>query len=127
MRPCAFRKLHQLPPAWRPRPSGRAREAAQRRAGFSRTRVRPRPCCVMMCAMARRVKRAFTYRFYPTPEQAKQLARTFGCARLVYNKALEERSRAHTLHGRSVSYGESSAMLAAWKRTQELGFLGEVS
>ncbi|MER5323882.1 transposase, partial [Streptosporangium roseum] len=77
--------------------------------------------------MAQRVKRAFTYRFYPTPEQAKQLARTFGCARLVYNKALEERSRAYTREGRRVSYGESSAMLTAWKRTEELGFLGEVS
>ncbi|MER5423508.1 RNA-guided endonuclease InsQ/TnpB family protein, partial [Streptosporangium roseum] len=76
--------------------------------------------------MAQRVKRAFTYRFYPTPEQAEQLARTFGCARLVYNKALEERSRAYTLHGRRVSYGESSAMLTRWKRTPELAFLGEV-
>ncbi|ACZ88493.1 IS200/IS605 family transposase ISMae41 [Streptosporangium roseum] len=81
----------------------------------------------MMCAMAQRVKRAFTYRFYPTPEQAEQLARTFGCARLVYNKALEERSRAYAMEGRRVSYGESSAMLTAWKRTQELAFLGEVS
>ncbi|MER5322521.1 transposase, partial [Streptosporangium roseum] len=77
--------------------------------------------------MAQRVKRAFTYRFYPTPEQAEQLARTFGCARLVYNKALEERSRAYTREGRKVSYGESSAALTQWKRTQELGFLGEVS
>ncbi|MET8341047.1 RNA-guided endonuclease TnpB family protein [Streptosporangium canum] len=77
--------------------------------------------------MAQSVKRAFKYRFYPTPEQAEQLARTFGCARLVYNKALEERSRACTLHGRRVSYEESSAALTAWKRTEELGFLGEVS
>ncbi|MEV4188107.1 transposase, partial [Streptosporangium canum] len=77
--------------------------------------------------MAQRVKRAFKYRFYPTPEQAEQLARTFGCARLVYNKALEERSRAYTLEGRQVSYEESSAALTAWKRTEEFGFLGEVS
>ncbi|MEV4186773.1 helix-turn-helix domain-containing protein, partial [Streptosporangium canum] len=67
--------------------------------------------------MAQRVKRAFTYRFYPTPEQAEQLARTFGCARLVYNKALEERSRAYAMEGRRVSYGESSAALTQWKRT----------
>ncbi|MEO3804536.1 helix-turn-helix domain-containing protein, partial [Nonomuraea sp. B1E8] len=39
--------------------------------------------------MARIVKRAYKYRFYPTPEQASELARTFGCVRLVYNKALE--------------------------------------
>ncbi|MER5422200.1 RNA-guided endonuclease TnpB family protein [Streptosporangium roseum] len=77
--------------------------------------------------MARIVKRAFKFRFYPTPEQASELARTFGCARLVYNKALEERSRAYTLEGRKVSYVQSSAALTEWKRTEELAFLNEVS
>ena len=73
------------------------------------------------------VKRAYTYRFYPTPGQAEELARTFGCVRLVYNKALEERTRAYTLQGRRVSYVESSAALTAWKRSGEYDFLSEVS
>lgn len=77
--------------------------------------------------MAQLVKRAYKYRFYPTPEQAEELARTFGCVRLVYNKALEERTRAYTQEGRRVSYVETSAMLTAWKRTEELAFLNEVS
>ncbi|KAA9377025.1 IS200/IS605 family element transposase accessory protein TnpB [Microbispora cellulosiformans] len=77
--------------------------------------------------MAQTVKRAYKYRFYPTPEQASELARTFGCVRLVYNKALEVRTRAYTLEGRRVSYAESSAALTAWKRTEELAFLAEVS
>ncbi|MEO3807350.1 RNA-guided endonuclease TnpB family protein [Nonomuraea sp. B1E8] len=77
--------------------------------------------------MARIVKRAYKYRFYPTPEQASELARTFGCVRLVYNKALEERTRAYTLEGRRVSYVESSAALTAWKRSGEYDFLSEVS
>ncbi len=42
----------------------------------------------------RQVKRAFKYRFHPTDAQAAELSRTFGCVRLVYNMALEERSRA---------------------------------
>ncbi|WP_204286412.1 helix-turn-helix domain-containing protein, partial [Microbispora amethystogenes] len=73
--------------------------------------------------MAQTVKRAYRYRFYPTPEQASELARTFGCVRLVYNRALEERSRAYALEGRRVSFAESSALLTAWKRTEELAFL----
>ncbi|MEV0590683.1 RNA-guided endonuclease InsQ/TnpB family protein [Nonomuraea cavernae] len=77
--------------------------------------------------MAQIVKRAYKYRFHPTPEQAVELARTFGCVRLVYNKALEERTRAFRLEGRGVSYAESSALLTAWKRSAELSFLGEVS
>ncbi|MGP4021766.1 helix-turn-helix domain-containing protein [Actinomadura sp. 3N407] len=42
--------------------------------------------------MARQVKRAFRYRFYPTDEQAAESSRTFGCVRLVYNKATRRRS-----------------------------------
>jgi putative transposase len=80
-----------------------------------------------MCEVAQHVKRAYKYRFYPTPEQAAELARTFGCVRLVYNKALEERTRAYTEEGRRVSYGESSAALTAWKRSGDYAFLAEVS
>ncbi len=36
------------------------------------------------------VKRAFRYRFYPTPVHAAELSRTFGCVRLVYNRPLAE-------------------------------------
>ncbi|WP_285475150.1 helix-turn-helix domain-containing protein, partial [Actinoplanes sp. NBRC 101535] len=39
----------------------------------------------------RTVKRAFKFRFYPTPEQADLLNRTFGCVRKVYNLALQAR------------------------------------
>ncbi|MFI0352097.1 RNA-guided endonuclease InsQ/TnpB family protein [Actinomadura sp. 9N407] len=77
--------------------------------------------------MARQVKRAFKYRFYPTDEQAAELDRTFGCARLVYNKALEERTRTWYTEQRRVTYVQSSAALTAWKKTPELAFLNEVS
>ncbi|MFI9834742.1 RNA-guided endonuclease InsQ/TnpB family protein [Streptomyces sp. NPDC051913] len=77
--------------------------------------------------MARQVKRAFRYRFYPTDEQAAELSRTFGCVRLVYNKALEERTRAWYGEQRRISYVQSSAALTQWKKTEELAFLSEVS
>ncbi|MDH6222479.1 RNA-guided endonuclease InsQ/TnpB family protein [Streptomyces pseudovenezuelae] len=77
--------------------------------------------------MARQVKRAFKYRFYPTGEQAAELSRTFGCVRLVYNKALEERTRAWYGEQRRISYVQSSAALTEWKKTGELAFLTEVS
>ncbi|GAA3171312.1 RNA-guided endonuclease TnpB family protein [Nonomuraea salmonea] len=80
-----------------------------------------------MWGVAQIVKRAYKYRFYPTPEQAGELARTFGCVRLVYNKALEERTRAYRLEGRRVSYVESSARLTEWKRSGDYDFLSEVS
>ncbi|MEU2403394.1 RNA-guided endonuclease TnpB family protein [Streptomyces rubiginosohelvolus] len=77
--------------------------------------------------MTQQVKRAFKYRFYPTDEQAAELSRTFGCVRLVYNKALEERTRAWYGEQRRISYVQSSAALTEWKKADELGFLAEVS
>ncbi|KAB1140674.1 IS200/IS605 family element transposase accessory protein TnpB [Streptomyces luteolifulvus] len=77
--------------------------------------------------MTRQVKRAFKYRFYPTGEQAAELSRTFGCVRLVYNKALEQRTRAWYGEQRRISYVQSSAALTQWKKTGELAFLSEVS
>jgi len=73
------------------------------------------------------VKRAYKYRFYPTDEQAQLLARTFGCARLVYNKALDIRSKAWTNEQKNVSSNDVSKLLPEWKKTEELAFLNEVS
>lgn len=76
---------------------------------------------------SRVVKRAYRYRFYPTPEQAEQLNRTFGCVRYVYNRALEERSRAWTQEQRRVTHAETDKMLTAWKRDPETEWLSEPS
>jgi putative transposase len=73
------------------------------------------------------VKRAYKYRFYPTPEQAIELNRTFGCVRKVYNMALEARTTAWYQEQRRVSYVESSALLTQWKRDPDLAYLTEVS
>ncbi|MBN3931064.1 transposase [Streptomyces verrucosisporus] len=72
------------------------------------------------------VKRAFKYRFYPTDAQAAELSRTFGCVRKVYNLALAARTEAWTRQER-VNCNQTSAMLTAWKRTEELAYLNEVS
>ncbi|TMU99865.1 RNA-guided endonuclease TnpB family protein [Streptomyces sp. DASNCL29] len=77
--------------------------------------------------MATHVKRAYRYRFYPTDAQAAELSRTFGCVRKVYNMALAARTEAWTLCQERVNYNATSAMLTAWKRTEELAFLNDVS
>ncbi|MER6591630.1 RNA-guided endonuclease TnpB family protein [Micromonospora purpureochromogenes] len=73
------------------------------------------------------VKRSYKYRFHPSPEQADQLNRTFGCVRVVYNRALDVRTRAWVVDRHRTTYVQTSAMLTEWKRTEELGFLNEVS
>jgi putative transposase len=73
------------------------------------------------------VKRAYKYRFYPTPEQAGLLNRTFGCVRYVYNRALAERSRAWTQEQRRVTFADTCRMLTTWKADPETAWLYEVS
>jgi putative transposase len=60
-------------------------------------------------------KRAYKYRFYPTDEQKKVLAQTFGCCRFVYNWGLSTRKAAYFQHGKSLYYNDLAAMLPALK------------
>ncbi|MFF3356893.1 RNA-guided endonuclease InsQ/TnpB family protein [Streptomyces sp. NPDC002917] len=79
-----------------------------------------------MSVTVNHVRRAFKYRFYPTDAQAAELSRTFGCVRKVYNLALAARTEAWTRQER-VNYNQTSALLTAWKKTEELAFLNDVS
>lgn len=73
------------------------------------------------------VKRAYRFRFYPTPQQETLLRRTIGCCRKVHNMALEARSAAWTAEHRNVTYTQTSAMLTAWKKTNEYSYMNDVS
>jgi putative transposase len=72
-------------------------------------------------------ERAYKYRFYPTAEQENILRRTLGCVRLVYNKALALRTEAWYERQERIDYGQTSSMLTAWKKLEDLQFLNEVS
>ena len=73
------------------------------------------------------MEQAFRYRFYPTPEQESLLRRTMGCARLVYNRALAQRTEAWYERQQRVEYAQTSSMLTQWKKQEDLQFLNEVS
>jgi putative transposase len=72
-------------------------------------------------------RRAYRYRFYPTPEHVAILARTFGSARFVCNWALDLHSDAYYQRQERVSYADTSAALTALKREPETAGLNEVS
>lgn len=73
------------------------------------------------------VKRAYKYRFYPTPEQARNLAQTFGCCRFVYNYALSTRKRAYFDHGVKIKTSQLSAAITALKKEEGTAWLRDVS
>ncbi len=72
-------------------------------------------------------KRAYRYRCYPTSAQAAVLARTFGCARFVYNWALRLRTDAYYDRQERLGYHETSAALTSLKREPSTAWLNEVS
>ena len=72
-------------------------------------------------------QKAFKYRFFPTDEQAAQLAQTFGCARYVYNLALEFRTTSWQQEKKSVGYHQTASKLTEWKKEPDRAFLSEVS
>lgn len=72
-------------------------------------------------------KRAYKYRFYPTPEQAELLAQTFGCVRFVYNSILRWRTDAFYQRQEKIGYLQANAQLTALKKDPELSFLSNVS
>lgn len=73
------------------------------------------------------IKRAYRFRFYPTPEQEVILARTFGCTRFAYNRMLRLRTDAWFKEQKRIGYHETSAILTALKQEPEFAWLNEVS
>jgi len=73
------------------------------------------------------IYRAYKYRFYPTQEQQVLLAKSFGCARLVYNRFLALRNQAYRDHKMNVSFQDACFLLTLDKQKDELAFLKEVS
>lgn len=73
------------------------------------------------------MKRAYTYRFYPTPDQDELLAKTFGCVRFVYNNILRWRTDAYYERQEKIGYVQASARLTALKMEPEFAWLNDVS
>ncbi|ADE15885.1 putative transposase IS891/IS1136/IS1341 family [Nitrosococcus halophilus Nc 4] len=62
-------------------------------------------------------QRAYKFRFYPTPQQKRQLAIEFGHARYVWNWALEARTKAYKEDGESLNTISLSRQLTVLKKT----------
>ncbi len=73
------------------------------------------------------VKLAYKYRFYPTDDQAKLLAQTFGCTRVVYNQILRWRTYEYNDHQTKIGYTAASARLTDIKKLPEFEWLNDVS
>ena len=51
-----------------------------------------------------KIQKSYKFRFHPTPDQEKQLAVEFGCARFVWNLSLAIRQNLYAVSGESINY-----------------------
>jgi putative transposase len=70
---------------------------------------------------------AYRYRFYPTADQILLLNKTFGCVRVVYNRARAERETAWVERKERYGFSATSRLLTGWKKDPDLEWLREVS
>jgi putative transposase len=71
------------------------------------------------------MKRAYKERFYPTDEQAELLAKSFWCARFVYNNTLRYRTDSYYKNGEKVSHSDAEKRHIQIKK--EFPWLTEIS
>jgi putative transposase len=69
-----------------------------------------------------KAQRAYKYRFFPTDSQREQLAKTFGCARFVYNWALNMRTQAWQQAKKSLSYHTTATLQTPLKQQPQTAF-----
>jgi putative transposase len=70
------------------------------------------------------VYKAFTFRIYPTDQQAILINKTIGCSRFVYNHFLEKWNQSYEETGKGLTYSTCSKLLTVLK--DELTWLKEV-
>ncbi len=73
------------------------------------------------------MRTAYRCRAYPDEVQQAVLNRTFGCVRVVWNRALAGRQRRWQQDRQGTTYAETDAALTALKKDPELAWLNEVS
>ncbi|BEC35623.1 IS element transposase [Escherichia coli] len=71
------------------------------------------------------IQKAYKYRLYPTDQQAQRLRQLCGCARFVWNYALNETLSIHDAGGKIPSAFDLNKRLTGWKKLPELAFLAE--
>jgi putative transposase len=69
----------------------------------------------------------YRYRIYPSPGQQQALARTFGCARVVYNDCLRLRDACHAAGEKISDTDVQRRVITLAKLTPERAWLGQVA
>ncbi|EED0862970.1 helix-turn-helix domain-containing protein [Escherichia coli] len=73
------------------------------------------------------IQKAYKYRLYPTDQQAQRLRQLCGCARFVWNYALNETLSIHDAGGKIPSAFDLNKRLTGWKNSLSWPFFLRVT
>ena len=73
------------------------------------------------------MNKTISYRLYPTEEQRVIIAKTFGCTRYVYNRALALRKETYEKEKKHISRFDLCRKITEWKHSEETSWLKEVN
>ena len=73
------------------------------------------------------ILRSYKYRLYPTKEQKVLFSKHFGCARWIYNYALDKKVKAYQINKESLSRFDIQKDLPVLKKAEETIWLKEVN
>ena len=74
------------------------------------------------------IQKSYKFRFYPTKQQAEQLAKEFGCARFIWNQGLIRREYAYQQWGVSLSSAyDISSQITRLKKLESHAWLKDAS
>ena len=71
--------------------------------------------------------RTYEYRIYPNKSQEVQIAKQFGCCRVVYNKTLALRKETYETTQKHLSKYDLIKEITKWKKQEEFSWLNEVN
>jgi len=72
-----------------------------------------------------KIQKTYKFRFEPTEAQVIQLAKEFGCARFVWNRALQEKEYAYQQWNVSLSSFDISRHITQYKKTEKYSWLND--
>lgn len=71
--------------------------------------------------------RTYEYRIYPNKSQEVQIAKQFGCCRVVYNKTLALRKETYETTQKHLSKYDLIKEITKWKKQEDFSWLNEVN
>lgn len=77
--------------------------------------------------MNKKIIRGYKFQILPTEEQKTFFAKSFGCARFVFNYFLDKRKQHYLKNGKGIGYNDTADLLVKLKENKDFEWLNDVN